>query len=627
MSAVMFFDFSEAQNVSPSDRVATLGDLGLEGPLQPAAAVQGWTGGGRRFTQASSHGFVAADNDGADSLRTRDVSVQAIVAINLAGAAGPMTLICRGTDGSASEFYAYGIEFEPSATVGDVNVRWFWMDLAGAVQYAAAATFTSPGDGKPFLFTATRRWESTSRVVCRYYAADHRIAEVVSTAGSIGGGTTGRTSIGARKTAGTWGRFFSGTIEQLGVFDYEISLEEIEATWRRLTVHQPEGVIRFRASSPPGVPWSRDPSSTIGRMIKVWGHLAGGAAAAAEQLEDMLPDRAYGDALDRWLNLVALSPRPLDSVDTRRERVLAFLQRENGYSLPILRRVLAPIFDLAEDQVQILEFANRIDEDWSSLRVERWHVDAASGSFTVGSGKLRLVVTEGDTLSSADRQHMITSLPEGEHGAPANGVGTWIQTKIDSVAAWPTNASAIAGIYWWNAVTDDRQWIGVAKSGSNFVLAHRRKVGGVLSATTTLATFGASMPALYVRARRTASDTSMLVEWSTVGFAASLSSATITCAPDPAWAGIGASVDGIINAADIDVSFDDFACDAPAGRRAFAWYAYRNPALPGTPDMVGARLLVARYRPAHTHADAITSLSLLCGDPSSVCAGGPLGGF
>ena len=448
----------------------------------------------------------------------------------------------------------------------------------------------------------------------------------MSTAGDIGGGTTGHTSVGARKTAGTWGRFFSGAIEQLGVYDYEMPLEEIEATWARLSRHQPEGVERFRASSPLGAPWSRDPSSVIGKLIRVFGHMAGGAASLAEEMGDILPDRASSPLLARWEFLLAKPPLPLDSLDTRRERTLSLIQRENGLARPIVKKVLATVLDVAEDAVDIREFTNRIDEPWDSIRVERWHNEG--GVFSSVSGKLRVLVPDGSDLpfgSPSQRGHLITSIAEGDHGQPANGNGTWCEIKVDSVTSWPSN-DAVVGLYWFDAMTDDRIWIGVSKVGANYVLAHRRKVAGVLSSITVLHTFGASLPAFYLRTRRTSSTTSMLVEWSTTSFAADLSTATITCPPSPAWVGVGAGVDGTLDA-DLTIFFDDFATHAPQGRRSYSWYVYRNLALPGTPDMIGARQLVSRYRHSHMHADAVTSLSVLCDNNASPCNGGPMGGI
>ncbi|MGL5361521.1 MAG: hypothetical protein ACRDBH_01480 [Bosea sp. (in: a-proteobacteria)] len=631
MSARVFFGFDEPQDVAPSDRVGTVADLGIEGVLTPAIATQGWTGGGRRFVPSLLHGFVAGDEADGDSALTRDVSIQAILSVDLSADAGPMTVCSRGTDGSAAEYYAFGLELVAAASPGDVDVRWFWQDQAGAIHTAPAATFTSPGDGVPFLLTATRRWAGTSSVVCRYYVGDTRIGEVASTVGAIGGGTTGRLSVGARKTAGSWGRHYSGVIQQLAIYDYELCAEEIEACWQRMTVHQPAGVAHWRALQPDGVPWSSNSDSIIDRMIRVKGQLAGAAASLTYQLGDLLPDRAYLDVITRWEYMRGIEPRPLDSLDIRRARVLASFRREDSYSLPALRELLAPLLDQDAADVQILEFTNRTVEPWESLRPERWHVDASAGTITVVGGKLRLAAGSSDTLPASliggQRFHVITSIPEGERGQPANGVGTWAEIKLDTVTSWPSNASAIAGLVWFDWRSRDCLWIGLAKPGANYVLAHRRVVDGAVSSLTTLATFGTSPPAsLYVRARRTAAAATMEVEWSTVGFASSLSSASITSIAAPSFVGVGASADGALGSA-MDVLFDDFSCDAPLGRRCFSWYVYRDLGLAGTPDLVGAQKVLDQYKPAHVHAHIITSLSLICDHPLSVVDGGPTGGF
>jgi hypothetical protein len=77
----------------------------------------------------------------------------------------------------------------------------------------------------------------------------------------------------------------------------------------------------------------------------------------------------------------------------------------------------------------------------------------------------------------------------------------------------------------------------------------------------------------------------------------------------------------------LDARFDDFLARTPQGDRPFAWFAYRDLDLPGTPDMVGARAVVQKLKPAHTHGAAITSLDVLCDDPATGCDREPLGGI
>jgi hypothetical protein len=72
------------------------------------------------------------------------------------------------------------------------------------------------------------------------------------------------------------------------------------------------------------------------------------------------------------------------------------------------------------------------------------------------------------------------------------------------------------------------------------------------------------------------------------------------------------------------VTLDDFRLHTPAGLRSFNWYARRNPALPGAPDIPGANAVVKRVKPAHTHAAAISDISLLFDSNGSLFDDGPL---
>ena len=58
-------------------------------------------------------------------------------------------------------------------------------------------------------------------------------------------------------------------------------------------------------------------------------------------------------------------------------------------------------------------------------------------------------------------------------------------------------------------------------------------------------------------------------------------------------------------------SMDDFLAYALDGLRSFAWYLYRDPALPGIPDVNQAVALIRRMKPAHTFGGFTQSKELL----------------
>lgn len=208
-----------------------------------------------------------------------------------------------------------------------------------------------------------------------------------------------------------------------------------------------------------------------------------------------------------------------------------------------------------------------IYEPFDDLKPERWNLQSTnddSSSWTIINGKLRLFVDGDETILPTEKFHARTTLPPGRRGAPANGDGTIAEVKIDSVPSWPTATNLIAGLYWYEYLTGDKLWIGITKVGADWVLAHRRLVGGGLSALTSIVTLGAS-PTVYVRARRTSSPTTMVVEYSTTGFATDIWSTTINCPPNPSYVGVSASADTSLMTTTLEVLFDDLSIVAPLG--------------------------------------------------------------
>lgn len=630
---IIFLPFGEPDGVQPSDLIGSLQDLGHEAGVTAPAIVDGWTGGARDFTPASSHGYLTADNDAGASLLTRDVTIQAILSVDLAQDAGAMTVIARGIDGTPAEYYAFGLELEEQAgNPGHLEVRLFHATVAGVLKTQLPGTFVHPGDGKYFLLTATRRWEGLASIVCRYYVNDQLIAEVASADGDIGGGTTGKTSIGARKTAGAWGRFYSGAIDELLVTNYEMSGEEIEATWRRLTKHQPEGVERIRALAPPGAPWSRRGDSRIGKLVKTTGQAIGFAAAKTDELlRNFLPDRADAVTIARWERICGLAPKAFDALDVRRARVVAFLSRDNGYSLPLLKAVLETPFNLDDSQVEILEFSPTITDTFEALSTERWFVEPAA-AWSIAASALRLQRALADDLSWAaagkNRCHVVMPISDG---AQLGGNGAVIQqVRIASLAAIPADLS-IVGLWLHNPLTRNALWFGLFKTGANHLIGYKLFKDGAMAARVQLADLGAVFAPIYLRLTASAAVAGTFTfEWGTTSFAAGMTASTVANLIPDAWeTGLAALGDDTSLAGGLDLTFDDYLVRAPRGDRAWKWYAYRNPALAGfaTADMIGADLLLRRLRPGHTHAAAISSKSLLCDNAASLCDRGPMGGL
>lgn len=638
-SEVVRLRFDEPDGVMPSDAAGGLLDLAPPAAHDAPLSIDSWTGLGRVFDPSAPSALIALDDPAADTLTTRDATIVALLSLDLAAGVGPMTVYCRGIGGSAAEYYGIGLELENQGggNHGIVDVRMFWASSAGVLATQAAGSFQWPGDGVPFLLTATREWVSTAEVVIRYYVDEQLIAEVTSTDGDIGGGTTGTTSIGARRTTGTWGRYFAGTLDEVQVLDRALCAEEVATLWARLARHQPEGVERFKALSPPGAPWFIDRGSRIARLGKSVGQGLGVAAAKADEIaRTFLPDKSSEAAIVRWEGLLGVAARGADRLQTRRDRVVGLLQRENGYSVPKIQDALATAFDQDAADVELVEFTAEVTDDFTTLSSERWHAEPAARWSIVG-GKLRMAALAADDArwdaTSRSALHLRTPLYSasgGENRQADARLGFIAQVNVaDYTIANP--GDALVGLFLYNFCTGKAFWFGVWNNAGSHDLAYATFDGeastGFTSGATELASnIGTANLRLRIRASATEAD-GVTLEWGigAASFDVAFATEPITLDIAPDYVGVGALGEATTLGGNLTVDFDDFLVRSPQSERAFHWYAMQDGT--GSPDMIGAQRLVERLKPAHTHAAAITSLSLLCDDQASGCDRGPLGGI
>ncbi len=629
--ATILLHLTEPDGVAPSDVEGNLDDLM---PVTTAPlSVRTWQGDGRQFARASSNALVAADLPDGDTLLQRDVTIDVLLSMTVATAFGPHTIIARGlNDGTTSERYSFGLQVEEEVE-GFLYVRWFWSDSAGVIKLQEPGTFRHLGDGKEFRLTATRRWESTGRVVLRYYVDDRLVHEVISTDGDISGGTTGHTSVGARKNAGVWENYLNGTLDELAVYDYEQSHQEIRETWRRLYDHQPGGVETLAALIPIGAPWYRDPSNKIGRRMKVVGQSLGLAAAAIHELRALwLPDAAPASLIPRWEKLAGLAPRPRDSLDTRRTRVVAYFAREEGYSIPAIQEALSGPFDQDAGDIELMEFQNAQGESWQTLDTQRWLVDVGDGAtWTLVVGGLQLSVPAATDVRWAAKRlsaHVRMAVDTGGRGF------TFATAKI---SGWTLPLNAGVGILAVNRRTNNALWYGLKNVAGTVQIGYQMVEADVPSVFVALEAAGAGP---YWLRMRTPDEDSGLLGFNESAFTLSRSTTSSQSGftdyvPDITiderdldWVGHGVFGEASSTAGVTTVTFGEFIVSARYGLRPFYWYAHRPPAEPGTPDMRGANDLVQKIKPAHTYAAAIDSKQVLCDDPAyGLCDLGPLGGF
>lgn len=621
-----FEDPAGADHLLPKDSAGNLDDLNVEAGISMPVVADGLTGRARDFVAASSRALLASDKAGRDTLETRDATVRVLTSIRyLSAAAWPRALYVRGLgDGTAAQRYALGLELNKLALpVSPVHLemRLFWHDSAGALKTQPGGTFIPTTETGLVLLTATRRWVSTTSVVCRYYVNDQLLAEIATVDGDVAGATTGTTSIGARKNAGVWGRFWDGVVDQAQVLNYEMSHEEVRATWERLTVHQPAGVDLLAAMAPPGSNWGKDASSRVGKLVKIAGGLFGYALARARELRDnWLPDRTYVDEIGRWEALYGTAPKPLDSLDTRRTRVVAFSSRDNGYAPPQIQAALAEPLALAAADVQILEFTNRIDDAFASLATERWHAEPA-GVWAVAAG----VLTGTSSLGADMRWDGQVKNAYRCMTPMSSGVGR--VAVVSKFTAYTAFADTLAGLYLYNGRTHNALWFGFQNNAGNKLgyISFKDGVQGAFTATADPAP--APMP-VWLRIIKDPDVAGRYVlGYSLIGATGPFTETTVNGLLDDAeWAGYAFLGTDSSAAGAATITADDFTLITPNGTRPCTWYVYRDPLLAGVGDMVGANAALKKLKPAHTHAAAITSKSLKCDSiADGGCDRGPMG--
>lgn len=624
----LFLRFDEAgpDLVRPIDDAGGLNDLeagnvfALGGVANMPTITDGVAGRARLFGGAvGQHGLAARDHVPGSTLHNRDVSVRAILTYDLAAASTPATIIARGTGASAAEYCAFGLEIRVvNAAALAAELRWLWHDAAGVLKTQIGGHFIASSSW--MLLTATRRWISSSEVTLKYYLGDQLLSEVTTVDGSIGGGTTALTSIGARFSGGAWGRWFAGAIDELQVVPYELTAEEIAATWRRITVHQPRGYALLGELHDPGFPISSDPESRVQRETRQWGHGLGFAAAQAENiLDNVRPDRAYGDVLESWESILAQPPRPGDSVDDRRARVVGRMRQRAGVSIPGVGAALHELADTHPDNLQMLAFDQTTRDDFaSSLNTLRWLYDP-SAQWTLSGAAARVQSTSSIQFTDGLRDWYTARMAIG-----GNGKGAQILAKVTPTTL---GASSEVGIFLGDRAAGNFILLGVRNNAGTIQVVHEVFNGWLSVGTTVDAVLGGGLAPTWLIIRRSLADLNAFdVLWNITAEAGPYSSALAQAAgfANTQWAGMYARSIGA-GTPTIDAKFDDVKVRAPYGDRSFRLYVYRDPALTGRPDLVAAQNILAGLRQAHTDAHLVTAKIALCDDANTQCDSTPMG--
>ncbi len=612
-----------AASLYPSDASGHLADPTRVGATTPGVtSTSTITGYARDFVRASSHGFEYLDPSGYLRL-TRAVSILALVRVDVStmGAGAIGSIIQRGRGGS-SDPVAFGFR----ATIEGTNVRLQlrWQTTAG-VDVVDGGVLISWPTGEFCLIGATREVVGEQFTV-RYFINNERKVGS-SYALDCGGNFSASVSLGCGMTSPSGNtNYLDGAIDSLVVLDEAIADDEVEWLWYRVARDQPDGALAAKRLQPPGV-YSLDPASRVQREIQVEGALLGLTKSIARRLRDYaLPDRAWGEILERWESVTQHSPKAGDWLQRRRDRLLEFMGTVRGYSLVDVNEQLVEPFDYADSSlIEIIENGNDFTEAFTSGTPSihtkvvdgngAWSSDAAA----VAAGYLEFSATGADLRYKG---RFYTAAAGLYLWSLASGVDAWVHGKIDVVTL---ASNTIQGIAIGNGVADDWLFVGVSIDSGTNCIATLRATGSLLDASQTVIVTPWTNDPTYFRIHSDGAGGYLVKHGTSDAAAAAATGIAVSGPVAPTWAGFCVVSQDTANTRTSQIRFDDFFSHTPQGDQRLHWYAYRNPADVGSPDMAGARLLVSRLKPAHTIASAIQVTRVLCDDADSRCDREPIG--
>lgn len=635
--------FADPEGMPTTDDQGGMGEMSAPAGCTAPGSGDGAIDLAAIFTAVGLTALEGVDATIAATALSRDLTVQAILAWDIdaqhtAGVTG--TIIARGHGDAAIERMPFGLELViANYATRTGSIRWRWQTIAGVAKVQTAANFQwAPVGATSFaLFTATRRWESPTSVVIRYYLNDQLLAEITSVDGDIASSVDGSTTIGARKSAGVYGSFLCGALDELAIFAFEMCAEEIAATWARIYDHQRDGLRIIHELMPPGMPISDDPASRVQMDLRTLGIGLGFASGMVENMrENLMPDQAYGDVLRRWERITREPARPGDSLDRRRARVVGHIGSRGGVSVPGVQVALAEVLDdqpLGAD-LQVFAFDNTIRDDFATLETERWRVDP-SADWSVLANELRVQAIAG-TFPWSD------VYPSGSAKSALIGVEAPRTRGIPPIArvslacsmnpiALPANAEA--GVVLWNWALNSLFFFGLRNVAGAYKVGYQRYRDGaaVDGAWQVLATTALQRHWLRLRWHSGVFAGTVLEEgydlsYSTVGDAEAdyTTAAPLKWIRDVGWAGLYFRTNGATGGA-ADARFADFALRNELGTRPFYFYVVRDPGLGGSPDFVGADRILQRMKHGFTSACAIASRHFFTDDPGSVTDCNPTG--
>lgn len=609
----------------PQDSLGVCDDFDVLDDTAMPEVVDGVTGRAREF-DGSTTGIAARDRDSGATLLTRDMSIQVILswdAVAQLAAGTPGTIINRGTGASVAEYVSGCLQLDVvDAAAFVASVRWFWQDVAGVDRLQAGASVVIRPNEFTML-TATRRWVSPTEVVLRYYVGALRIGEVTSTNGSIGGGTTGAMQIGYRTVSAAPANFYTGRINEILTVDRELTLEEIEATWLRITLYQPRGEQLFKEMIDKGYPLSEERTSDAQLEIRWVGQLLGYAAAQTENLRaNFLPRRSYGSVLEDWEEAVLVTPAPNEGIDSRRARVEARMRQRRGSSIPGFEEALVGLLGGgATSDLEFLAFDNTIREPFDELAAMRWDVNVAAGGNWTGPGTRAVLGLDPGT-------YLMTGAVEDWRYAQLSAPGSCREAQLLAKVVMDTPDDGLeVGLFYADRVAGNFLLLGLRDNAGSFEIITQSIQGGVASAAVVQGTLVGVPTDVWLWLRQTSTPGTWKAAWSetsgTTGFTVT---GDITHPASAQWAGIYGRSTGALAAGGL-VLVDDLIFRDPYGDRPFNAYVMLDRAKGFSPDIAGCRSIVEGVRHGYIGASFVDTPDLLCDDLESGCDQGCMGGI
>jgi len=305
---------------------------------------------------------------------------------------------------------------------------------------------------------------------------------------------------------------------------------------------------------------------------------------------------------------------------------VGFLRRVQGFTRDQILEAVTQLLDTASTNLQFLESSNTWLDEFPGVALDaRWRSETVSGSISVTGGHAVLSCAAADTIpwtavASASTPVLARTTVPAE-------LGVEVACKLTSLSLGENGAAV--GVFLQNRVTGDVHLFGIKRNAGANKWWYATILAGVFTETfgPTIAA-GTSYWLRYVD-RSAVSPGTADVTYQVDGTTYDGPWTTLATLPamngERQWCGLfmSDSTNPVVTGSSVNV--ESFRLYAPRSPIVFNWYIYRDPGLGGTPDLVGAQLVIDKMQPAHEDGTITAALSCLYDDPNSGYDLTPLG--